>query len=182
MIIFPEKSHLKSEQINRDEALVVFISSTEAAAVCTTCGTTATHIHSRNLCRLSDLPVSGYPVKLLVDVRRFFCQNRSCPRKTFAEAFMPLARRYAQRTQRLQEALQHLGMALGAEAGARVGPRLGLASSPSSLLRLLRAVEPPVPSSPATMIGRDDWAYKRRRRYGTLICDLETGKPLERLA
>jgi transposase len=181
MFIFPEKSHLKIEQINRDETLTVFISSTEATAVCTTCGTTATHIHSRYQRRLHDLPVSGYPVKLLVEVRRFFCQNRSCPRKTFAEAFGSLARRSAQRTNRLQEALQHLGLALGAEAGARVGAHLGYASSPSSLLRLLRSVEPPARSSPATIIGIDDWAYKRRRRFGTLICDLETGKPLELL-
>lgn len=179
MIIFPENTHLKIEQINLDKTLTVLISSTEATAVCTYCGTTATHIHSQYQRRLSDLPVSGYPVKLLIEVRRFFCQHPSCPRKTFAEAFVPLARRYAQRTNRLQSTLQHLGLALGGEAGARVGTHLGLASSPSSLLRLLRQVEVPAPASPATAIGIDDWAYKRRRRYGTLIGDLETGKPLE---
>ena len=37
------------------------------------------------------------------------------------------------------------------------------------------------PSQPVTCIGIDDWAYKRRRSYGTLICDLETGKPLDLL-
>ena len=137
----------------------------------------ATHIHSYYQRRLSDLPVSGYPVKLLIKVRRFFCQNRCCPRKTFAEAFGSLARRSAQRPNRLREALQQLGLALGAEAGARLGSHLGRVSSPSSLLRLLRPVEPPARSSPATIIGIDDWAYKRRRSYGTLICDLETGKP-----
>ncbi len=179
MIIFPENAHLQVEQIDLDETLTVVISSTEARAACTSCGTTASHIHSRYQRRLSDLPVSGYPVKLLVEVRRFFCQNPSCSRKTFAEALLLLARRYAQRTNRLQTTLHHLGLALGAEAGARVSAHLGLASSPSSLLRLLRKVELPVPTAPATIIGIDDWAYKRRRRYGTLICDLDTGKPLD---
>ena len=112
MIIFPENTHLKIEQISLDETLSVLISSTEAAAVCTSCGTIATHIHSHYQRRLSDLPVSGYPVKLLVEVRRFFCQCPSCPRKTFAEAFLPLARRYAQRANRLQTTLQHLGLVL----------------------------------------------------------------------
>jgi transposase len=181
MIIFPENTHLKIEQITQDERLMISISSTEAHAICTSCGTMATHIHSRYHRRLSDLPISGYPVTLIVEVRRFFCQNPSCSRKTFAEAFLALAQRFAQRTTRLQSALQHLGLALGAEAGARVGSQFGLASSPSSLLRLLRSIELPTPSSPATIIGIDDWAYKRRRRYGTLICDLETGKPLELL-
>jgi transposase len=109
MIILPENTHLKIEQSSRDETLTVLISSTEATAVCTCCGTTATHLHSQYQRRLSDLPVSGYPVKLLVEVRRFFCQAPSCPRKTFAEALVPLAQRYAQRTNRLQSSLQELG-------------------------------------------------------------------------
>ncbi len=181
MIIFPENTHLKVEQISRDETLTALIRSSEPTAVCTCCGTTAIHIHSHYQRRLRDLPVSGHCVQLLVEVRRFFCQNTSCPRKTFAEAFLLLARRYAQRTNRLQTTLQHLGLALGAEAGARRSAHLGLASSPSSLLRLLHHVEPSPPTAPSTIIGIDDWAYKRRRRYGTLICDLETGKPLEML-
>lgn len=181
MIIFPENTSLQVEQITQDETLTVSISSTETRAICTYCGTMATHIHSRYQRRLRDVPVSGYAVKLLVEVRRFFCQNPSCPRKTFAEAFVSLAQRFAQRTNRLQVMLQHLGLALGGEAGARLGARLGLPSSPSSLLRLLRKVKLPASASPVKNIGIDDWAYKRRRRYGTLICDLDTGKPLDML-
>jgi hypothetical protein len=47
MIIFPENTHLKLEQVSVDETLTVLISSTEASATCTYCGTTATHLHSR---------------------------------------------------------------------------------------------------------------------------------------
>src|SRR5439155_2855632 len=32
------------------------------------------------------------------------------------------------------------------------------------------------------VIGLDDWAWKRRLRYGTLICDLELGLPIDLLA
>jgi transposase len=31
------------------------------------------------------------------------------------------------------------------------------------------------------VIGLDDWAWKRRLRYGTLICDLERGLPIDLL-
>jgi transposase len=181
MILFPENSHLKIEQFTREKTLSVVISSTESTAVCPSCGTTATHLHSHYQRRLRDLPVSGTPVKLLVEVRRFFCQNSSCSRKTFAEGFAPLAQRYAQRTTRFQVSLQELGVAMGAEAGARLGARLGLPSSPSSVLRSLRKLQLPASPSPVRKIGLDDWAYKRRRRYGTLICDLETSKPLDLL-
>jgi transposase len=180
MIIFPENTHLRIEQVSLEKTLTVLISSTEATSVCTSCGMRATQIHSRSRRHLSDLPVSGYPVTLLVEVRRFFCHHPSCPRKTFAETFLPFAARYAQRTNRLQEALQQLGLDVGAQVGAKTGARMGLASSPSRLLRLIRKAKLTSPHL-ATCIGIDDWAYKRRRRYGTLICDLETGKPLDLL-
>jgi len=31
------------------------------------------------------------------------------------------------------------------------------------------------------VIGLDDWAHKRRLRYGTLICDLEQRQPIDLL-
>ncbi|GER89653.1 transposase [Dictyobacter vulcani] len=181
MIIFPEQIHVKIEQIHVDETVNVVLSSTEATTICPTCGTTATHIHSHYSRHLRDLPVSGYPVRLQVMVRRFFCRNPACPHKTFAESFWPLASHYTQHTNRLRATLQHLGLALGAEAGTRVASQLGMAASPSSLLRFLRLLQLPTPTGVVTMIGLDDWAYKRKRRYGTLICDLSTGKPIEML-
>jgi hypothetical protein len=44
--------------------------------------------------------------------------------------------------------------------------------SGDTLLRLIRAV-PVEPAPPARVIGIDDWAWRRSRRYGTLIVDLE---------
>ncbi len=73
-----------------------------------------------------------------------------------------------------------LGLALGGEAGARLSNQLGVSISPDSLLRLVREVEPPV-QPPVKIIGIDNWAYKRRLRYGTLICDLETRRPVDLL-
>ena len=91
-----------------------------------------------------------------------------------------LLRPHAQRTVRLQDVLQQLGLALGGEAGARLSNQLGVSISPDSLLRLVREVEPPV-QPPVKIIGIDNWAYKRRLRYGTLICDLETRRPVDLL-
>jgi hypothetical protein len=30
-----------------------------------------------------------------------------------------------------------------------------------------------VPTDPLSVIGIDDWAWRRNHRYGTIICDLE---------
>src|SRR5689334_926119 len=38
------------------------------------------------------------------------------------------------------------------------------------------------PFAPVHIIGLDDWAWKRRERYGAIIVDLERGTPIALLA
>lgn len=50
-----------------------------------------------------------------------------------------------------------------------------------TLLRLIQAV-PIEPAPPARVIGIDDWAWRRGRRYGTIIVNLENGnRPIDLL-
>lgn len=70
---------------------------------------------------------------------------------------------------------------LGGEAGARLGKHLSVPGSSDTILRLVKQAELPVVSSPL-VVRLDDWAWKRRLRYGTLICDLESGRPIDVLA
>ncbi len=61
-----------------------------------------------------------------------------------------------------------------------MGSELGISGSRDTILRLVRQGEQPARSEPH-VIGLDDWAWKRRLRYGTLICDLERGLPIDLL-
>jgi hypothetical protein len=97
------------------------------------------------------------------------------------ERLPDLCRPHAQRTKRLQEALRHLGLSMGGQRGADVGSEHGINGSRDTILRLVHQSEPPARSEPR-VIGLDDWAWKRKRRYGTLICDLEQGLPIDLLA
>ncbi len=47
-------------------------------------------------------------------------------------------------------------------------------TSDDTLLRLVRATPLPVTLAPQ-VVGVDDWAWKKGRRYGTILCDLERG-------
>jgi len=69
---------------------------------------------------------------------------------------------------------------MGGQAGADTCQEQGLSGSRDTILRLVRRFSQPAESSPR-VIGLDDWAYKRRLRYGTLICDLERGQPIDLL-
>jgi transposase len=54
---------------------------------------------------------------------------------------------------------------------------LGLPISRHTLLRLLRRL--PLPACPTPQVlGVDDWAYKKRQTYGTVLIDLERRRPL----
>src|SRR5262249_43928487 len=178
MPIIPDLSDLVLEQVSVTNEVTITVRAASPTAPCPCCGTICKRIQSRYTRTLRDLPASGRPVHLLVHVRRFFCQEKSCPRKIFAERFPALTLPRVKFTRRLQETLRELGFALGGEAGARLGKQLSIPGSPETILRLVKRAQVPPASSPR-VVGIDDWSWKRRLRYGTLICDLESGRPID---
>lgn len=65
-----------------------------------------------------------------------------------------------------------LGLMLGGRPAQALAERLLLPVSKDSFLRSVRAASRRTPEQ-LRVIGIDDWAWQRGRRYGTLICDLE---------
>src|SRR6266704_5325015 len=177
MSILPGPAGLLIEQVRRSTEVSIAVRAASPAAPCPCCGTISKRIQSRYRRTVRDLPASGRPVHLVIHVRRFFCQECTCIRKIFAERFPSLTLPRVKFTLRLQEALREMGFELGGEAGARLGKNLSYPGSSDTILRLVKRAELPTASSPR-VVGLDDWSWKRRLRYGALICDLESRKPL----
>jgi transposase len=135
-------------------------------------------VHSRYQRRVSDLPLSGRTVQLVVVARRFRCDAVVCGRRIFAERFSgDVLALSARRTGRLDCIVHHLGLALGGRPAASFARRLMLPVSNDTLLRVVRR-RARISTEPLNVIDIDDWAWRRNHRYGTIVCDLERRRPV----
>jgi transposase len=149
------------------------------SAACPACGCVSTRVHSRYDRVLADLPWQGRVVALQIRARRFRCPEVTCPRRIFTER-LPAAEPRQRRSGRLAIIQRCIGLGMGGEPGSRLAARLAMPVSGDTLLRLIRAA-PLEPPPPPRIVGLDDWAWRRGRRYGTLVVDLERNRPIELL-
>lgn len=161
-----------------DAGMVIAVRPMNRTSSCPGCGRSSKRVHSRYRRRLADLPIAGRPVRLVVVARRFHCDAVLCGRRIFAERFaQDVLAPWARRTARLDHIVHYLGLALGGRPAASFARRLMLPVSNDTLLRVVRRRGSPR-FLPPTVIGIDDWAWRRNQRYGTIICDLERHKTI----
>ena len=78
-----------------ETAIVLSLSLKTSQAACPLCQQESLRVHSRYVRTLQDIPCIGKSLRLLVQVRRFFCETPHCSRKIFAERLPELTEEYA---------------------------------------------------------------------------------------
>src|SRR5829696_9160167 len=173
--VVPEQLHV--DELSFDGHSVIIHASIEnPAAKCPSCGHSSRRVHSHYTRTLADLPWSSTPVRLRLQVRKFFCDEPACERRIFAERLGGVARVRARGTDRRREALEWIAFALGGEAGARLARELGLLVSPDTLLNRIRDAFCTDTEPVVRVLGVDDFGFRKGNASGTILVDLERHK------
>lgn len=162
----------KAVLVNQDPGLLIAAVSTQKRSACPCCGKLSQSIHGFYGRSLSDLPVSGKEVKVILRVRKFFCKNRKCSRIVFTERFDDQIKSHKRCFSRSADLVRSVGTELGGNRGAVLCQVIGYPVSSSTVLRTLKGISVSVRPLTSGVIGVDDWAYKKGRNYGTIIVDL----------
>ena len=168
------------EVAHENHIFYLYVSSSLDYGICPYCGCHNSSVHSRYIRTIQDLSILGEPVVLYVEVRKFFCSNHSCHKKTFAEQPGDEVFRYRRRTCRCERTVARHGVSTSAKSASRLLEYLGIRISASTVLRDLHRMKPPEYEDVAE-IGVDDWAWRKGVRYGSIIIDYGNGRPIDLL-
>ena len=114
-------------------------------------------------------------------MRKWICPEASCSRHIFAERFPELVQRYARMTDRLIKVLQSTGVLTNGADAAQIASSFGVPTTAKTIIR--RVLQLPLPSEgEVAKVGRDEWAWKKSHRYGTILVDLEKRRIVQLLA
>lgn len=163
------------------EELLVCVTSQRSSSPCPQCSMPSSAIHSSYHRHPRDLPCTGRPIRLLFTVRKFFCRNPDCCRKVFAERLPDFIATSSRLTKRLREAVQEIGFATCGKGGERLSDKLAMRTSDATVLWSLFLV--PLPEvGQVRVVGVDDWSWRRGKRFGSILVNLETHKSIDLLA
>ena len=163
-----------------DGILTISAVSTQQSVCCPLCSSAAIRVHSSYTRTLADLPCAGQQVRLLLQVRKFFCQVATCARKIFVERIAPFIEPWARVTTRLHQMVQVIGLATGGMLGARVTDRLGIQTCWMTIIRRILAL-PTAPVEEVSELGIDDFSFRRGRKFGTILVDMQSHQVIDLL-
>lgn len=98
---------VKKEIMN--DVMYIYCETKKQKTKCKYCGKESESVHSTYTRTISDLPIQNYKVKLIITVKKYFCNNDNCKHTTFAEP-LNFVDKNAIRTKRLDEYIKNIGL------------------------------------------------------------------------
>lgn len=162
-----------------DERVTIYMHSTSTSCTCHRCGALLNKHHGSHHRVVQDLPILGKQVMLDMQIYDYACDSETC--KSFAptETFDGFLNYNSRMTNRLEDFVCVLATETSCEASARIMRSMKIKISGDTVIRLLLKRYSAQPAKTCgSVIGIDDFAYKKRHTYGTIIVDEETHEPV----
>ncbi|MDA7716901.1 ISL3 family transposase [bacterium] len=158
----------------------IYLESKQKYCFCPKCNAASTKLHSYYSRTFKDLPMFGNKSTIFLRSRKLYCLNDNCQARIFTERFSEHFFPYKRSTSRLEKAALDLVIEAGGKPSERIAKILGFPISDTTLLRLIEKTKVPLQNTPR-VLGVDDWAFKKRDRYGTVLVNLENRKIIDLL-
>lgn len=93
----------------KDGIMYIYCETKKQKTKCKYCGQESENVHSTYTRTISDLPIQNYKVKLVIAVKKYFCNNNNCEHTTFAEV-LQFVNKNATRSTRLDDYIKKVGL------------------------------------------------------------------------
>lgn len=169
---FPVEGLIIQEIDEIKNSIVIKLKSVTKSSTCPKCNNISRHCHGTYKRRVQDLPILGKKVILEISAREYYCDNEECEITILSESYDGFVNYYSRMTERLEDFICSLALETSCEGCSRICKLIGIQISGDTVIRLLLKRYENQPSFQCgSIIGVDDFAFKKRHKYGTIIVD-----------
>ena len=168
---YPDELEIVSIEEDPSEIRLYMLSRSKSFC-CPKCGEELRKLHATHHRTVQDLPILRKRVFLDIRVHDFQCQNPICEIGAFSEIFHGFLNHYSRMTERIIDFVTILALETSCEASARIMQAMHVKISGDTVIRMLLKRYQTRSHIPCrNHIGVDDFAFKKRHTYGTIIVD-----------
>ena len=124
-----------------DAGVELYVESASEQALCPYCGTDSNKVHSTYIRKLQDLPMQGKKVVIYLTNRKYFCVNKDCEQRTFAQRFT-FFEASATKTKRLQDEIMRIATTQSALSASKYLKQSVAQVGKSTICNLLKKIDP----------------------------------------
>ena len=120
-----------------DGIMYIYCDTEKQKTKCKYCGQESEKIHSIYKRTISDLPIQNHKVKLVINVKKYFCNNPKCRHTTFAEP-LEFIEDNAIRTKRLDNYINKIGIKTSSKEAEKQLKGTHVNISNNTILRIIK--------------------------------------------
>lgn len=102
-----------------EQKIIITVESSRNETICPYCGKTSSRVHSVYQKEFQDLPLQDKQVTILLNNKKYFCDNQDCSHRTFAERFDFITPK-SRKTKRLIEKILKLSTVVSSLSASQI--------------------------------------------------------------